>query len=43
MSGLADVDAITQTMASNAKEGLIVASLAVSTILIAVMANNMVK
>lgn len=43
ISGLADVDAITQTMASNAKDGLLPGSLAVATILIAVMSNNMVK
>ena len=43
MSGLADVDAITQTMSSNAKDGLVIGSLAVTTILIAVMSNNMVK
>lgn len=43
ISGLADVDAITQTMAVTAKEGGVVASLAVATILIAVMSNNMVK
>lgn len=40
---MADVDAITQTMSSNAKDGLVAASLAVTTILIAVMSNNMVK
>lgn len=43
LSGMADVDAITQTMSSNAKDGLVAASLAVTTILIAVMSNNMVK
>lgn len=43
ISGLADVDAITQTMASQSQEGLITWFLAVSTILVAVMSNNMVK
>lgn len=37
ISGLADVDAITQTMASNSAEGKVTLFLAASTILIAVM------
>lgn len=43
ISWLADVDAITQTMASQAEEGLIISSIAVSTILLAVISNNFVK
>jgi uncharacterized membrane protein (DUF4010 family) len=43
MSGLADVDAITQTMATQSKEGLILGSIATSTILLWVMSNNTVK
>lgn len=43
ISGLADVDAITQTMASQSKEWALVASIATTTILIAVMSNNIVK
>lgn len=43
ISGLADVDAITQDMASKASESTIALSIAASTILIAVMANNIVK
>lgn len=43
MSGLADVDAITQDMASKSAEGSLTFILASSTILIAVMSNNMVK
>ncbi len=43
ISWLADVDAITQTMASTAEEGKIAYLLASSTILIAVMSNNIVK
>ncbi len=43
ISGLADVDAITQTMASQSKEGVLIASIATTTILIAVMSNNIVK
>ncbi len=43
ISGLADVDAITQTMSSTAHEWKIAYILASSTILIAVMSNNIVK
>ena len=43
VSGLADVDAITQTMAVDAGRGLITFSVAASTVLLAVMSNNFVK
>jgi uncharacterized membrane protein (DUF4010 family) len=43
ISGLADVDAITQDMASKASEGSIALTIAASTILIAAMSNNIVK
>lgn len=43
ISGLADVDAITQDMASKAGEGTIALTIAASTILIAAMSNNVVK
>ena len=43
MSGLADVDAITQTMAVQSKEWLIAWAIATSTILLGVMSNNTVK
>lgn len=43
ISGLADVDAITQDMASKAGDGSIPVLIAASTILIAAMSNNMVK
>ena len=43
ISGLADVDAITQDMASKAGEGSIALTIAASTILIAAMSNNIVK
>jgi uncharacterized membrane protein (DUF4010 family) len=43
ISGLADVDAITQDMASKASEGSIAMMIAASTILIAAMSNNIVK
>jgi uncharacterized membrane protein (DUF4010 family) len=43
LSGLADVDAITQDMASKSSEGSLPMFLAASTILIAVMSNNIVK
>lgn len=43
ISGLADVDAITMTMATDAKTGGIAATVAAATILIAVMSNNVVK
>ena len=43
VSGLADVDAITQTMAVDSGRGLITFSVAASTILLAVMSNNFVK
>lgn len=43
ISGLADVDAITQDMASKASEGNIALTIAASTILIAAMSNNLVK
>ncbi len=43
MSGLADVDAITQDMASKAAEGSILLTIAALTILIAAMSNNIVK
>jgi len=43
ISWFADVDAITQTMTLQAKDGLVLGALAVSTILLAVMSNNIVK
>lgn len=43
ISWLADVDAITQTMTTQAEEWLVIGSIAVSTILLAVMSNNTVK
>ncbi len=43
ISWFADVDAITQTMTVLAKESKVVSEIAVSTILLAVMSNNMVK
>lgn len=43
ISGLADVDAINLTYSSNAKAGIISAIIASTTILIAVMSNNIVK
>jgi uncharacterized membrane protein (DUF4010 family) len=43
ISGLADVDAITQDMASKASEGSIAFTIAASTIIIAAMSNNIVK
>lgn len=43
LSGLADVDAITQDMSSKTAEGSLPMLLASSTILIAVMSNNFVK
>ena len=43
VSGLADVDAITQTMAVDSGRGLITFSVAASTVLLAVMSNNFVK
>ena len=43
ISGLADVDAITQTMAVDSGRGLITFSIAASTILLAVMSNNFIK
>lgn len=43
ISWLADVDAITQTMATQSHEGLVIWWIAVSTILLAVMSNNTVK
>ncbi|MDP2091073.1 MAG: MgtC/SapB family protein [Candidatus Gracilibacteria bacterium] len=43
ISGFADVDAITQTMTVLSKEAKISSSIAVSTILLAVMSNNTVK
>ena len=43
ISGLADVDAITQTMAVDAGRELITYSIAASTVLLAVMSNNFVK
>ena len=43
ISGLADIDAITQDMASKASEGSIALTIAASTILIAALANNVVK
>ncbi|MDD2870958.1 MAG: DUF4010 domain-containing protein [Candidatus Gracilibacteria bacterium] len=43
ISGFADVDAITQTMTVQAKDALVSSSIAVSTILLAVMSNNTVK
>lgn len=43
ISGLADVDAITQTMASDSASGTLPLLIASSTILIAVISNNIVK
>lgn len=43
ISGLADVDAINMTYSGNAKAGLISTVIAATTILIAVMSNNVVK
>ena len=43
ISGFADVDAVTQTMAVDSGRGLITFSVAASTILLAVMSNNLVK
>jgi uncharacterized membrane protein (DUF4010 family) len=43
ISWFADVDAITQTMTVQAKDMLVSSSIAVSTILLAVMSNNIVK
>lgn len=43
ISWFADVDAITQTMTTQSKEWMVVWSIAVSTILIAVMSNNIIK
>jgi uncharacterized membrane protein (DUF4010 family) len=43
LSGLADVDAITQDMASKSAEGSLGFLIAATTILIAVMSNNIVK
>ncbi len=43
ISGLADVDAVTQTMAVDADRWLITFSVAASTVLLAVMSNNFVK
>ncbi|USN58418.1 MAG: DUF4010 domain-containing protein [Candidatus Peribacteria bacterium] len=43
ISGLADVDAITQTMAVEAGVGNVMSTVAVYTVLIAVMSNNFVK
>lgn len=43
VSGLADVDAITQDMASKATDGSIVPLIATVTVLIAVISNNLVK
>jgi uncharacterized membrane protein (DUF4010 family) len=43
ISWFADVDAITQTMATQSHEGSVVAKLAITTILLAVMSNNIVK
>lgn len=43
VSGLADVDAITQAMAVDSDRGLITFGVASSTILLAVMSNNLVK
>ena len=43
ISGLADVDAITQTMATDSQRGLITLGVAASTIVLAVMSNNFVK
>lgn len=43
ISGLADVDAISQTMAVDSEDGKILASLAVTTIIISIMSNNLVK
>lgn len=43
ISGLADVDAINMTYSGNARDGLISVLIAATTILIAVMSNNVVK
>lgn len=43
ISGLADVDAVSQTMAVDSKSGVILWSLAVTTIIIATISNNLVK
>jgi len=43
ISGLADVDAITQTMSVDSERGLITFSIAASTVLLSVMSNNFVK
>lgn len=43
ISGLADVDAISQTMAEDSKNGLLPGSIAVFTIIIAIISNNFVK
>lgn len=43
ISWFADVDAITQTMATQSKEWLLLSKIAVSTIILAVMSNNVVK
>ena len=43
ISGFADVDAITQTMSVDSERWLITFSIAASTILLAVMSNNLVK
>ncbi len=43
VSGFADVDAITQDMATKAHEGMIIPFVATTSILIAVMSNNIVK
>jgi len=43
VSGLADVDAVTQTMSVDSERGLISFGVAASTILLAVMSNNLVK
>lgn len=43
ISGLADVDAINMTYSGNARDGLISVMIAATTILIAVMSNNVVK
>ncbi|MDD3302650.1 MAG: MgtC/SapB family protein [Candidatus Gracilibacteria bacterium] len=43
ISGLADVDAISQTMSVDAKDSKLLSSVATMTIIIAVMSNNIVK
>lgn len=43
IGGLADVDAISQTMAEDSKNGLMGGSIAVITIIIAIISNNFVK